>query len=148
MFMRVLEGLLVFGVVSAFLLAPVEHASGQNTGQAEPKQYNNQLKVTGVVLPAQHVIVDERGMITEILSNTEKDIMPTVYAHSLAKSNIIEMTPDIYAQYRQLVPEGQSQVGVLYKRIPGVYPTFPPSPILQSNEPNGYVPRLESSLGL
>jgi hypothetical protein len=117
--MKHLGGLLFLAIIAASLLAPGRPVS------AQIPEYNNQLKVTGIILPAQHVIVNEHGMITEILSNTDKDVVPKVYISKLSKDTVIEMTPEIYDQYRQLVPEGQSRVGVLYKQTPGIYPVVP-----------------------
>jgi hypothetical protein len=122
--MKLLGVLLALGVFGVALLAPGSSVAAQTT------IYNNQVKVTGVILPAQHVIVDEQGIIIEILSNTTEDVMPTVYVNKLSKENIRALTPNIYQQYRRIVPAGHSRVGRLYKHTPGSYSFTSPESLL------------------
>ena len=105
--------LTIFGAL-AFMPAPVS---------ASTPKYNNKLKVTGVVLPAQYIIVDEQGTILEISSNTTQDVKPRVYLHTIHKDNVRPLTSEIYRQYRRIVPPGQAKVGVLYQHAP-IVPSF------------------------
>lgn len=109
--MKLLGGLLVL-VLFGVTLLPRDAA-------AKVPEYNHQLQVTGVVLPAQHIVVDDEGVILQILSNTKKDVTPKVYTGKISKEALTTMTPEIYEQYRQIVPEGRSRVGTLYERSPG-----------------------------
>jgi hypothetical protein len=136
--MKHLGGLLFLAIVLASALAPVHPATAQTV-----TTHNNQLKVTGIVLPAHHVIVNDHGNIIEILSNTDKDVLPKVYANTIKSENARELTSDIYEQYRRLVPEGQSRMGTLYKYTPGAY-TF--VPLETSLEPRITSPALPSQL--
>lgn len=127
----VLSALIVFGAASLVPSQPVSAGA----------PYNTHLKVSGIVLPAQQVVVDEQGTIIEISSNTTHDVMPEVYLNKIAKENARDMTPEIYQQYRRLVPPGHSHVGTLYKHTPIIplepaFQTTPyklSSPLLNNN---------------
>ncbi|MGH9856501.1 MAG: hypothetical protein ACRD4B_01535, partial [Acidobacteriota bacterium] len=106
----------VLPVLLAILLSLVMFSG---TAKAQSPTYNNQIQVTGIVLPAQHIIIDRQGNIIEILSNTGKDVTPKVYLNNISKESIRELTPEIYERYQELVPKGHSHVGTLYKRAAG-----------------------------
>ena len=93
-------------------------------------QFNpeNKIYVYGVVLPKHHVIIDENGQIQEIISNTSEDVTPDIYVGKIAKESQVVLTPEVLAQYNQLVAKGSSHVGTLYKRQ--IAP--PPAPASES----------------
>lgn len=110
----------LLGVLLSSVLCVASMLALERPAAAETSQYNNQIRVYGVVLPKHHVIVDEWDNITEIISNTEKDVAPTVYINKISDENMRTLTPEIYQQYRQLVPAGSSKIGTLYKRHIGI----------------------------
>lgn len=125
----------ILGLISAFVFV-LAVIAGINPGQVsairQPK-HNTQLQVTGIVLPAQHVIVDEQGKIIKILSNTNKDVVPKFYVSEISKETMFKPTSGQLEKYRQLVPKGTANVGTIYEYVPGRF-EFNPLGALQANK--------------
>lgn len=83
-------------------------AAGQSIAQ--------ELQVTATVPHHRDIIVDSTGNILEITSNTPEDVEPKVYFESVSDTNRRPLTPELYKQYREFVPEGTAKYGVLYQR--------------------------------
>lgn len=77
---------------------------------------SGKVHLSGRVLPAHYVIVNDHGVIIEIISNTAQDTVPLVYKNKLAKSTQTILSDDIIKQYQKLLPPGTSHPGVLYKK--------------------------------
>jgi hypothetical protein len=104
----------LFGIIIALLIplgvsAPVF---------AETQSVSVEITVTAVVPSHRDIIVDKNGAILEIDSNTKEDVMPDVYLNKVAPENKQTLSPEMYAEYRQHVPEGTAKYGVLYKPSP------------------------------
>jgi hypothetical protein len=75
-----------------------------------------QYSVTATVLPARVIIIDNHHQVTEVLSNTRQEVIPTVYLRTIAPANQQPLSSAIYNQYLSLVPNAKrAQSGVLYK---------------------------------
>lgn len=75
-----------------------------------------ELTVTAEVPHHRDIVVDLSGQITRITSNTLQDVIPQVYSLSIAPENRRPLSPELYEQYRKLVPAGTAQYGKLYER--------------------------------
>jgi hypothetical protein len=105
----------LLGAILGVMAAAVVLISGQSTS-AEPVALIQQLEVKGRVLPYHTLIVDENGVLIRILSNTEEnDAALRVFLGNVAAKNRLPLAEKTYSQYRQLVPEGFSRIGVLYE---------------------------------
>lgn len=82
---------------------------------AETISVERKIVVQAKVMPAQYIVIDGQGKIMEIGSNTNADVVPQVFLTRPGAENQQPMTPELYAQYRGLVPAGKSHPGVLYK---------------------------------
>lgn len=102
-------------LLPAIIFALVAFGPAASTG-ASPAVNKQQLRTSGQVLPAQHIVINEKGEITQILSNTSEDVMPKVYLKEIASGNERSITPEIQERYRQLVPPGSAKPGILYQK--------------------------------
>lgn len=109
--------------VAIILLALAVPLLYSGSSQAAPTSVTQELKVTARVLPARQVILDQRGDIIRITSNTPEDIMPTVYISNDIPSNRIPLSESTYIEYRKYVPVGTAKYGVLYENL---NPAFSP----------------------
>lgn len=76
-----------------------------------------QLHVYAKVLPAQHVIIDKAGRVIYVASNTDQDIeTPRVYIDTISAETEVRLTPAVYAQFRSIIPLGESRIGELYDK--------------------------------
>jgi len=75
-----------------------------------------EIKVTAIVPPMRHIVIDATGAITQVTSNTLEDIEPKVYESDVKSDNERLLTDEIYQQYRSAVPIGTAARGVLYER--------------------------------
>ncbi len=103
---RILPVLVSFGLVFVGA-APVSAGTITASGK---------ITVTAIVAPEHYVIVDKSGAITEIISNTNQDVTPVVFAGSVKNGNEYPLTPEVFDQYKKLVRPGQSHIGILYKQ--------------------------------
>jgi hypothetical protein len=73
--------------------------------------------ITARVLPTHTIIIDDQGVIQEIISNTTEDVpAPKVFLNTVSKETAQPYTPTVEAQYKQLITPGHGKVGTLYKR--------------------------------
>jgi hypothetical protein len=73
--------------------------------------------VRATVLPARYVIVDERGVITSIITNTSQDVIPTAYLGSISPENARPLTPQLLESYQKIIKNLDiTGPGVIYKR--------------------------------
>lgn len=79
-------------------------------------EVRHEIIITARVLPNHYVTVDHSGEIIKIVSNTTEDVTPNVYLHEVKQGHERELTPELYAAYRELVQPGSSRVGTLYER--------------------------------
>ena len=108
-------------LLSALLVSTLLITAGAGIANAQEATYeyivyNDTITVSGKVLPAQHIILDSTGEISEILSNTDQDVIPKVYVGRIANETQVQLTDEIYKSFKELVPDGSSKVGTLYKR--------------------------------
>jgi hypothetical protein len=106
--MRVLGRLVLVLLLLSIVSAVPAHA--QNS------PHKQQLHTSGRVLPGHSVIIDNKGTIVEILSNTTEDVVPKIYVRVISAQTETALTPTLYDTYRSLVPRGKSRVGVLYRK--------------------------------
>lgn len=86
------------------------------TAMAATQTITREIQVSAVVPDRRDVVVDLTGNIVRITSNTPSDVLPSVYLLENAPENAVPLTPELYEQYRRLVPEGTAKYGVLYER--------------------------------
>lgn len=96
------------------LLLPLLVSSGNAV--AETLSTTQELHVRAVVPGHRDVVVDTKGQIMEITSNTLEDTTPTVYFMKIDEKTQRPLTSELMTAYRKLVPEGTAKYGVLYKR--------------------------------
>lgn len=72
------------------------------------------LQVRAEVVSAQTIVIDEQSRILEIMSNSTEAVTPRVFLRQVDAANQLPLTPEIYRQYRLLVPEHTLKPGVLY----------------------------------
>lgn len=92
---------------------PVSEAARQTP--ARTLSSSQELTVTAVVPAHRDIIVDNRGKILTITSNTLEDITPKVFLGSVTPENEQVLTPELLQEYRRLVPENTAQYGKLYE---------------------------------
>ena len=100
-------------IILAAVAVPV---IGNATTSAQRFVVSEPIYITARVLPTHTVIVNEQGIITEIISNTTEDVIPKVFVNESLKENERPLTPEIYEQYKDLVSPGESRIGTLYER--------------------------------
>lgn len=71
--------------------------------------------LNAVVLPAQYIIINDQGQITEVDSNSSIQALPQVYLGSIKPANARPLTPQLYLAYQNLVPKTSLAAGILYK---------------------------------
>ena len=86
-----------------------------------------QFVVHGVVPERREIVLDAAGNISQIFSNTDNTVVPTVTSGSLAGS-IVPLTPQLFAQYTNLMNQLAANhiVTMTYdnSRLPVTYPDF------------------------
>lgn len=90
-----------------------------NTAVATPAEaisITRRITVRATVAETIYIVTDARGGITQIVSNTPRDITPVVYVGRVKQGNGRSLTPKIYSAYRSIVPAGSNRMGVLYER--------------------------------
>lgn len=102
------------GAVPAAAAAPAPAAPQHAAAATAPGSVVREIKVTAIVPHHRDIIVDLRGEIIRITSNTPQDVTPDVYLLEISGSSKQPLTESIYEQYRRHVPEGTDSYGVLY----------------------------------
>jgi hypothetical protein len=85
---------------------------------AATESVTREITITAVVPSHRDILIDKKGNIVEINSNTKDDVTPDVYSLKYAPENKRDLTPEMYAEYRKYVPAGTAKYGNLYKRPP------------------------------
>lgn len=106
-------GVLQAGMASA---ATQESQPVLQSPEVATKSVVQEIRVTASVPHHRDIVIDQSGRISEISSNTLKDVKPTVYLLSVDPKHKKPLTDKLYRQYRQHIPDGTSAYGVLYKR--------------------------------
>lgn len=90
---------------------------GQAAAETPPNTLasTRELKVTAVVPGHGDIVINTRGDILEITSNTLEDVPPQVYLNKNTPRNKKELTAELYKEYRKKVPEGTAEYGKLYE---------------------------------
>lgn len=91
-------------------------AASVSAASVPTEAITQKLYVTALVPHHRDIIIDYRGDIIEIVSNTTKDVTPDVYLMEVADANKRPLTAELLHQYRSHVPEGSGNAGVLYQR--------------------------------
>lgn len=73
------------------------------------------IKVHASVAPMTYVLIDRTGQIIQIDSNNNLDTPPSVYIDTVKTGNERPLTPEIYTQFRALLPTGTNHIGTRYK---------------------------------
>jgi len=77
---------------------------------------NSSVVISAVIAPVRYILVNDQGIITEILSNSQENVMPTVYKNKLG-SEPITLSRAIYSQYISLMTNiSSNHNGVIYRR--------------------------------
>jgi hypothetical protein len=123
--LMVMKQVVVF-LVSVCVLC-VLGASGTTSAETVTVQ-GNPITVTARVAATHYLIVNDKGEIVQIVSNTNGEAKPRVFLNKVARGQEHPLTDDISRQYKTLVPTGQSHVGTIYVRtqLPEVLPTYSP----------------------
>lgn len=115
--------------VTAFLVVVAVVALQSGDVSARSLSLTQDLKVSAIVLPKRQIIVNQTGQITEITSNTLEDVTPIAILRDGTFDTAVQLTPELYEQYRAQVPVGTAQYGVLYNQAQTVVkagrPTLP-----------------------
>jgi hypothetical protein len=82
---------------------------------AESLPSTQEIKVTAVVPSHRDIVLDNKGRITQITSNTLEDVTPGVYAGDIRPQNKKDLTPALMTEYRKYVPDGTAKYGTLYE---------------------------------
>lgn len=73
-----------------------------------------EITVTGVVQPARYIIINKSGQLTEIISNTKKQIKPVVFLDNIKIGNEKELTNNLLTDYNRVLAENvEFQMGIL-----------------------------------
>jgi homoserine trans-succinylase len=108
-FFRKLPRLLT-GSVLVFLLLFLN----SNTALAQA-QTSGTIVVTAVIAPVRYVLIDNKGNIKEILSNTKENITPKVYINSLSSSQAT-LTIQVYQRYEAIIDKvNTKRTGIIYQ---------------------------------
>jgi hypothetical protein len=103
-----------FGIC-AFAFAAVQAPQASAQTSFEYIVYNDTIYVYGRVMPKHTVIVDSNDTIKEISSNTQEEVMPTIYRERVAPEAQVVLSEGIYNQYKKLTENNNGKTGVLYK---------------------------------
>ncbi|HUD05631.1 MAG TPA: hypothetical protein VMR18_01760 [Candidatus Saccharimonadales bacterium] len=72
--------------------------------------------ISAAIAPVRYILVDNRGTITEILSNSQENVTPIVYKNKLG-SVPITLSQAIYSQYIAIMTNIKARHnGVVYRR--------------------------------
>lgn len=82
-----------------------------STASAETKSVTQIITITATVLPARSIVVNDRGQMTKIYSNTDQDVTPKVYVNK-APGELGVMTPELQKQYDSIMAKTKQKVGV------------------------------------
>lgn len=96
----------------ATLIMPLAHAGHVS---AEQVSITQELHVTAEVPHHRDIVIDRRGNILSITSNTTQDVLPDMYLLSQEPANKKLLSDALYKTYRTHVPVGADKIGVLYK---------------------------------
>lgn len=103
----VVTGFIVGGLI-AIATNPVPAAAQSSIGM---------VTVTAVIAPVRSIVVDERGTIRQIQSNTPAAVTPIVYRNSLTGTQLA-LTPPILAQYNGIITRVDTQhTGIIYRYV-------------------------------
>jgi hypothetical protein len=83
-----------------------------------------EIKVTAVVPGHIDIVVNSRGDIIEVFSNTTEDVTPQVYLLEASPQNKRELTSATYDKYRKIVPGGSVKYGKLFEAKSSVLATI------------------------
>lgn len=96
----------VFAIVGALLLAPQAHAQVQVA----------ETVITAQVMGVRHIVVDRRGTITQIVSNTSEDVAPIAHLDDLLGKQV-SISAETERSYREIIANtDMSHAGVVYVR--------------------------------
>ncbi|HUD05339.1 MAG TPA: hypothetical protein VMR18_00245 [Candidatus Saccharimonadales bacterium] len=85
-----------------------------NTALAQA-QTSGTIVVTAVIAPVRYVLIDNKGNIKEILSNTKENITPKVYINSLSSSQAT-LTIQVYQRYEAIIDKvNTKRTGIIYQ---------------------------------
>ncbi|HSX36526.1 MAG TPA: hypothetical protein VLG13_00155, partial [Patescibacteria group bacterium] len=90
---------LFWGLVLLFVVAPL----GAGQASADSMSVSVEIHITGIVPAMRNIVVDARGNIIEITSNTPDNVTPKVYLGSLQNGNEVPLTTAIQKDYEQKV---------------------------------------------
>ncbi|HSX36638.1 MAG TPA: hypothetical protein VLG13_00750 [Patescibacteria group bacterium] len=90
---------LFWGLVLLFVVAPL----GAGQAHADSMSVSVEIHITGIVPPMRNIVVDAKGNIIEITSNTPENVTPKVYVGSLQNGNEVPLTTAIQKDYEQKV---------------------------------------------
>lgn len=98
----------VFAIVGVLLFAPYAHAQVQAA----------ETVITARVMGVRHIVVDRRGNITQIVSNTSEDVAPIAHLDDLLGKQV-SISAETERHYREIISRSDmSRAGVVYLREP------------------------------
>lgn len=96
----------VFAIVGVLLVAPQAHAQVQAA----------ETVITARVMGVRHIVVDRRGVITQIVSNTPEDVVPIAHLDDLLGKQV-SISTETEQAYREIIAKtDMSRAGVVYLR--------------------------------
>jgi hypothetical protein len=103
-------------VVSAvFLLAGCMVFSYSQPVLAAPMSSGSSVTITAVIAPVRIILVNGRGVIIKILSNSPANVTPSVYKNKL-NTKPTALTHSIYSQYSAIIQHADlHKTGVIYE---------------------------------
>lgn len=83
--------------------------------RAAPQSAGGSVIIRAAVAPVRYILVDDRGKIREILSNSPTDVTPLVYKNKF-DTKPIALSPAIYDQYAAIMTRVDNRrTGVIYQ---------------------------------
>ncbi len=87
-------------------------------------QTSGGVMITAVIAPVRDILVNNQGVIQQIVSNTSEDVSPKVYQSSFHASQTT-LSPDVNKQYQKIMlTVDTKRTGIVYRATPRASASF------------------------
>lgn len=100
-----------FGKLLAIAVAGLAFSLMPASASAQTISITQTITITATVAHARTIIVNDKGQMTKIYSNTAQDVTPKVYLNDFPGESR-PLTPALVKQYRQVIDRQKNLVGV------------------------------------
>lgn len=103
--MRKVYGSLIVSVLAFCLVVPISSVSAKTISITQT------ITITATVAPARSIVINDKGEMIKIYSNTTENVTPRVYLNDVP-GEARPLTPGLLKQYKQVMSQQKNVVGV------------------------------------